>query len=123
MPAWRAIAWAVVELSPVSIHTSRPMASSCSTASRDSGRIVSATADQAGWLVARERAGLVEDEGVHAARTFERLAATDQNAVLGRFAGADHDRRRGSQAKHARAGDDQHGDRRLESQRQPRLGV
>ena len=44
MPTSRAIASAVARLSPVSIQTSSPSASSCATASRDSGLSVSATA-------------------------------------------------------------------------------
>ena len=58
-----------------------------------------------------------------AARALERLAAADQDAVLGGLARADHDRGRRGQAERARAGDDQHRDRRLQRQRQARLGA
>ena len=57
-----------------------------------------------------------------APRAFERLAAADQDAVLGGLAGADHDRRRRGQAERARAGDDQHRDGRLQRERHARLG-
>jgi hypothetical protein len=55
----------------------------------------------------RERAGLVEDDGVDAVGVLERLAAADQDAGLGALARADHD---GGVASHrARAGDDDDG--------------
>ena len=52
------------------------------------------------------------------ARLLERLAAPDQDAVLGRLAGADHDRGRRRQAERAGAGDDQHRDGGLQRERQ-----
>ena len=55
------------------------------------------------------------------ARLLQRLAAADQDAVLGRLAGADHDRGRRGQAQRAGAGDDQHGDGRLQREGQARL--
>ena len=65
-----------------------------------------------GGLAAGQRAGLVEhDRRSMRRRLLERLAAADQDAVLGGLAGADHDRGRRRQAERARAGDDQHGDR------------
>ena len=44
-------------------------------------------------------------------RVSQRLAALDEDAVLGALAGADHDRGRRGQAQGARAGDDEHGHR------------
>ena len=67
-----------------------------------------------GRLAAGERAGLVEHDRVDLARLLQRLAAPDQDAVLGRLAGADHDRGRRRQAERAGAGDDQHRDRDLQ---------
>ena len=68
-----------------------------------------------------QRAGLVEDDGAHVTGAFERVATTDEDAGLGRAAGADHDRRRRGQAHGARAGDDEHGDGRDEPEREARF--
>ena len=57
-----------------------------------------------------QRAGLVEGDRAQAARGFQRLGVLDQDAGLGRDAGAGHDRRRRGQAQRAGAGNDQHGD-------------
>ena len=57
-------------------------------------------------LAVRERAGLVEDDRRDLVRGLERVAALDEDAVLGALAGADHDRRRRGQAERARARDD-----------------
>ncbi len=54
-------------------------------------------------------AGLVQDDGVHAAGGFQYLGALDQDAELRAPPGADHERGRGGQAQGARAGDDQDG--------------
>ena len=57
-----------------------------------------------------DRAGLVEHDRAHGVSGLERGAVADEHTVLGAFAGAYHDGRRGGQAQRARAGDDQHGD-------------
>ena len=59
-------------------------------------------------------AGLVEHDGVDAAGLLEHLGAPDQDPELRAAPGADHQRRRRGEAERARAGDDQHGDRRAE---------
>ena len=60
------------------------------------------------------RAGLVQDDRVHGAGRLEDLGAPDQQPELRAAAGADHERGGRRQAERARAGDDQHGDRRCE---------
>ena len=72
----------------------------------DPNRTTSVTAR----LALGDGAGLVEHDGVELVRRLQRLAAADQDAVLGALAGADHDRRRRGEAQRARAGDDEHGD-------------
>ena len=61
-------------------------------------------------LAARQRAGLVEDDGVQRRRLLERHRVLEQDAALGAEPGADHDRRRGGQPERVRAGDDHDGD-------------
>ena len=56
-------------------------------------------------------AGLVEHDGVDAARRLEHLGAADEDPELGAAAGADQQRRRRGEAERAGAGDDQHRDR------------
>ncbi len=58
----------------------------------------------------RRRAGLVDDDRVHAARRLEDLRAADEHAELRAAAGADEQRGRRGEAERAGAGDDQHGD-------------
>ena len=55
-----------------------------------------------------QRTGLVKGHGVGAVRQLQRLRVLDQNAFLGRHAGAGHDGRRRRQAQRAGAGDHQH---------------
>ena len=71
-------------------------------------------------LALGDRAGLVEDDRVDAARRLEHLRALDQDAELRAAAGADEQRRRRREAERARARDDQHGDRRRERERRAR---
>ncbi len=74
-----------------------------------------------GGLAARDRAGLVEDDGGDLVGPFQRLAAPDQDAVLGPLPGADHDRGRRGQPERAGAGDDQHRDEGLQRQGEARV--
>ena len=60
----------------------------------------------------RDRAGLVEHDGVDATGGFEHLRALDQDAELRPAAGADEQRGRRGETERARAGDDEHRDRR-----------
>ena len=62
-------------------------------------------------LAARQRAGLVEHDGVERGGLLERHRVLEQDAALGAQPGADHDRRRGRQPERVRAGDDDDGDR------------
>ena len=66
-------------------------------------------------LAARERAGLVEDDGVERGGLLERHRVLEEDAALGAQSGADHDRRRGREAERVGAGD--HDDRDREQQR------
>ena len=61
-------------------------------------------------LAARERAGLVEDDGVERGRLLERHRVLEQDAALGAEPGADHDGRRRREPERVRAGDDDDGD-------------
>ena len=75
----------------------------------------------------RQRPRLVERDHGHVAKRLERFALAEQDAELGRPAGADHDRRRRGKTHRAGAGDDQHGhgvdqgeaQRRLRTEREP----
>jgi len=60
-------------------------------------------------LAGRDRAGLIQDDGVDAAGGLQRLAALDQDAAFGAAPGRHHDRGGCGQAQRAGAGDDQHG--------------
>ena len=70
---------------------------------------------------AGQRPGLVQDDRVDALRLLERGPVTHQDPGLRSLAGADHDRGRRGQPHGAGAGDDQHGDRGRERERQPWL--
>ncbi len=59
----------------------------------------------------RDRAGLVEHDGVDGAGRLQHLGPLDEDAELGAAAGAHEDRGRGREPERARAGDDQHRDR------------
>ena len=63
-------------------------------------------------LPSRQGAGLVDHQRVDRLHALQRLGVPDQHAVAGAAADADHDRHRRREAQRARAGDDQHGDRR-----------
>ena len=56
----------------------------------------------------RQRARLVDDQGVDRAQAFDRLRVTKQNASLSRAAGGDHDRHRCRKPKRTRTRDDEH---------------
>ena len=61
-------------------------------------------------LAARDRPGLVENDGVEPFCRLQRIAGPDQDAVLCPLADAHGERGRGGEAERAGAGDDQHGD-------------
>jgi hypothetical protein len=69
----------------------------------------------------RQRSGLVDDERIDLLQSLERLGALDEHAGLGAATDADHDRHRRRQPERAGAGDDQHGDGRHQSEREPGL--
>ena len=62
-------------------------------------------------LAARERAGLVEHDGVERGGLLDRHRVLEQDAALGAEPGADHDRRRRRQPERVGAGDHDDGDR------------
>ena len=62
-------------------------------------------------LAARQRAGLVEHDGVERGGLLQREGVLEQDAALGAQPGADHDRRRCRQPERVGAGDDDDGDR------------
>ena len=70
-------------------------------------------------LALGDRAGLVEDDRVDAARRLEHLRALDQDAELRAAARADEERGRRREAERARARDDQDGDGGGEREGQP----
>ena len=59
-----------------------------------------------------QRAGLVDDQRVDRLQPLQRFGILDQHAGHGAFADSDHDGHRCGETERARAGDDQHGDRR-----------
>ena len=61
-------------------------------------------------LALRERAGLVERQGVDFLQRLQRFGVLDENAGACAASGADHDRHRRRQPERARASDDQHRD-------------
>ena len=68
-----------------------------------------------------QRAGLVDDQRVDGLEALQRLGVPDEHAEAGGAADADHDRHRRRQAERARAGDDQHSDRRDQPEGESRL--
>ncbi len=62
-------------------------------------------------LAARQRAGLVEHDGVQRRGLLQGDRVPEQDAALGAQSAADHDRGRRRQAERVRAGDDHDGDR------------
>ena len=65
---------------------------------------------------ARDRPRLVQHYGVDFLRGLERLGRADEDAQFGTLARADHDCKRGGEAKSARARDDQNGYRANEGE-------
>ncbi len=63
-----------------------------------------------------ERAGLVEDHGVHAVERLQRRRAADEHPSLGPAPGRHHDGRRRGEPHGARTGDDEDGHRVRQSQ-------
>ena len=59
-----------------------------------------------------QRAGLVQHDDVHGLEALDRVAAFDEDALFSSLARRHHDRRRRGEAEGARAGDDEHRDRR-----------
>ena len=69
----------------------------------------------------KERKKERKKKGTYAMALFQRLAALDEDAVLGAHAGGHHDRRWRGQTQRARAGNDQHCDTKLKGIVQVRL--
>ncbi len=59
---------------------------------------------------ARDRAGLVDDDGIDRPGVLEDFATLDDHTELGPSSRADHDPEGGGEAERTWAGDDQHGD-------------
>ncbi len=59
---------------------------------------------------ARDRAGLIDDDGIDRPGVLEDFATLDDHTELGPSPRADHDPEGGGEAERTRAGDDQHGD-------------
>ena len=68
-----------------------------------------------------QRARLVDNERVDFLEAFQRFGVFDQHARLGAATDAHHDRHRRRETQCARAGDDQHGDRRDQTVTEARL--
>ena len=88
----------------------------CQAQSRALVRAVSHHADE-GHPPGRDRARLVDDDGVDATGGFQHLRSLDQDAELCPPAGADEQRGRRGQTERARAGDDEHRHRRRQGSR------
>ena len=73
------------------------------------------------WLSFSQRAGLVHDERVDALQGLQRRRVPDEHAGRGAAAGTHHDRHRRRQPESTRTGDDEHGHRAHQGQRQTRL--
>ena len=76
-----------------------------------------------GRLALRQRAGLVDHQGVDLFHMLKRFRVLDKNAGLCASSDTNHDRHRSGEAKRAWAGDDQHGDCCHKSIGEPRLGA
>ena len=109
----------IAPASGCSLAYSRPLARRSSPASSNGGSICDRGEAR---LPFRQRAGLVDDQGIDLLEPLERLGILDQHSGARATAHPDHDGHRRGEAEGARAGDDQHRDGADQRVSEARLG-
>ena len=111
---------AIAAASGCSLACSRPAARRISSDSSWPGAAIERDDPR---LSLRQRAGLVEDQGLDPLEGLQGLGVLHQHAGAGASAGPDHDRHRRRQSQGTRAGDDQDRDGVDQRMGQPGLGA